>query len=79
MGLYSAGHSILQHNHVLKPILSDDVEESAEGEPSPARDLRFMSDKISSRSGLLPMERRAENGASETSPDETTGEKLCHP
>jgi hypothetical protein len=83
MSLYSLGHSVLQHNHVLKPVLPDDEGESADGQPLPTRDLHLMLDNTSSRGNHLPMERHAGEDASATNPDEPSsepiGEKPCHP
>ncbi|HEV3343685.1 MAG TPA: hypothetical protein VG125_25155 [Pirellulales bacterium] len=76
LGLYSLGHSVLAHNHVLKPILPDDEAEPGDGPPA---------DNGSSCGDLLPMERcrRTESGAAETNSGMTSGETLgqepCHP
>jgi hypothetical protein len=84
LGLYSLGHSVLSHNHVLKPILPDEGEGVEENRQVPAGGPGPTSDNSSSRGHRLPMDRGPDDAPSaETTSDasdgETTGEQPCHP
>lgn len=86
LGLYSLGHSLLSHNHVLKPILPDDVDEEGQDQPLAPDGTGFTTNNGSSRDGRLPMERcrgsddaRPTLTASDAASGETIGEEPCHP
>ena len=62
LGLYSLGHSLLVHNHVLKPVLPDDESDSSLAESLPMESCRESADgrpKLSdASSGDEPCQKR---------------------
>ena len=76
IGLYSLGHSLLSHNHVLKPILPDDGEEAEANRALPTRGLSPAADSRSSRGGGLPMEKGPDDAPSAETSGASTGETI---